>query len=1012
MPSPFITRVIISSSLLSSSSSSSLLIRPITRNTTRLWSSYTSYTRTPTTTTTSLITQRRFSSSPSFSSSSSPPQNPYPDPNPTSSPTPTSPTPTPTPTSPTPTHTPLIIGIRREDARRTWERRAPLTPDDVRRILGDGEKGYRRFLGRGERGEQGGGGGGGGGEQGGGGEREREPDRDREREPDRELDHAPTLLPFPIQIHIQPSRKRIFKDREYREAGAVVREDLSDAHVVVGIKEVGLGEGVREGEGGGVREEGEGEGEGVREEGVMREGVGMPGVEVGVGVGVGVGAREGEGEGEGVNRKVERTYMMFSHTAKGQEYNMPLLDMFLGEVYDSSSSLSSSSPSSHLPTLIDYELLTDKQSNKRSLAFGYHAGIAGTLLTLHTLGEYFLREDGVRTPWVWVPLTYLGGGGGGGRGELEFGRGGGGGGGLGSTSVDLDLLPIPYSYPLPDAPDTESSLPSEEEVRRTMRGVVGRLIRGCGTDGGKGGGNENEGGNENGGGNGKAKGRYGPCVIGVTGSGNVSQGVLSLLRELPHEFMSVDEVVENFKVEENEGGLGLGLDRVYIVHIKPEDYIVRTDSEEAKMNLDLDLDSGLRGTKFTPTYDRTLYHASPSLFTSVLGKRIGRYLTVLVNGAGWGEGYPRVMTCRDLEGLREGREEGRGRLVVVGDISCDLYGGLEFVTHATTLNKPFYKLETNRERPVYIQSVDILPASLPLDASVHFSNGLRRYLWGVVRRYGGYVRDPREEGERDGKGEREEREEREKGEKGEREERDGKGEREEGEREEGEREEGERKEREREVDEALDRATIAYRGNLAPRFTDGGLVRKVREYRMRVGNGNGRGKREYGSLASSNSNSSLGLGLDSTSSKSTITTENQNQNQNQDQNQNQNESHDEINQINESRTKKPKKILILGTGMVAAPAVRWIVRRRMYGNGNETDTDTDTDEDKTGGGLEIIVAGKERGELEGLEGVVRGIGGGVVFKQIQIDFGENKGKGKGKGGELEELVRDVDVVIR
>ncbi|KAJ3801017.1 Saccharopine dehydrogenase-domain-containing protein [Lentinula aff. detonsa] len=92
--------------------------------------------------------------------------------------------------------------------------------------------------------------------------------------------------------------------------------------------------------------------------------------------------------------------------------------------------------------------------------------------------------------------------------------------------------------------------------------------------------------------------------------------------------------------------------------------------------------------------------------------------------------------------------------------------------------------------------------------------------------------------------------------------------------------------------------------------------------------------------------------------------------------------------------------------MVAAPAVRWIVRR-MYGTG------TDREEK---GGLEIIVAGKERGELVGLEGVVRGMGvgvgvgkGGVVFKQIEIDFGERKGKGK--GGELEELVRDVDVVI-
>jgi len=62
-----------------------------------------------------------------------------------------------------------------------------------------------------------------------------------------------------------------------------------------------------------------------------------------------------------------RTYMMFSHTAKGQTYNMPLLSSFLADDdVNASASL--------LPTLIDYELLTSEEDGKRTVGFGWFAG--------------------------------------------------------------------------------------------------------------------------------------------------------------------------------------------------------------------------------------------------------------------------------------------------------------------------------------------------------------------------------------------------------------------------------------------------------------------------------------------------------------------------------------------------------------------------------------------------------------------------------------------------------------
>lgn len=60
---------------------------------------------------------------------------------------------------------------------------------------------------------------------------------------------------------------------------------------------------------------------------------------------------------------VPRTHLMFSHTTKGQPYNMELLSRFLSQ-----------DPRRHLPSrLIDYELLTGPDG-KRTVAFGWFAG--------------------------------------------------------------------------------------------------------------------------------------------------------------------------------------------------------------------------------------------------------------------------------------------------------------------------------------------------------------------------------------------------------------------------------------------------------------------------------------------------------------------------------------------------------------------------------------------------------------------------------------------------------------
>jgi alpha-aminoadipic semialdehyde synthase len=91
-------------------------------------------------------------------------------------------------------------------------------------------------------------------------------------------------------------------------------------------------------------------------------------------------------------RKVSRTHLMFSHTIKGQEYNMSLLSRFLGGG-DAFHSGAKSEPGLEA-RLIDYELLTD-ESGKRTVMFGFFAGGAKAFCSRWMM----LIEAQLLVPW-------------------------------------------------------------------------------------------------------------------------------------------------------------------------------------------------------------------------------------------------------------------------------------------------------------------------------------------------------------------------------------------------------------------------------------------------------------------------------------------------------------------------------------------------------------------------------------------------------------------------------------
>jgi alpha-aminoadipic semialdehyde synthase len=163
-----------------------------------------------------------------------------------------------------------MIGIRREDKNK-WERRTPLTPEQLREI--------------------------------------------------KQTHHIGTI--------IQPSDIRIFSDEKYRDAGIFVQEDLSACSVIFGVKEMPVS-----------------------------------------------------------FFQPEKTYVFFSHTIKGQKFNIPMLKKMMDLKC----------------TLIDYEKVEDDQ-NRRLLFFGRYAGLAGMMDTLWALGKR-LEWEGISNPFSSLNQTH------------------------------------------------------------------------------------------------------------------------------------------------------------------------------------------------------------------------------------------------------------------------------------------------------------------------------------------------------------------------------------------------------------------------------------------------------------------------------------------------------------------------------------------------------------------------------------------------------------------------------
>ena len=356
-----------------------------------------------------------------------------------------------------------------------------------------------------------------------------------------------------LTISVMPSAQRIFRDDEFLSSDITMSQDLSDANLIMAVKEIDV--------------------------------------------------KDIHGS---------QAYLYFSHTIKGQDYNMPMLQHIL----DTGA------------TLLDYELIRD-DSNRRLVFFGRHAGLAGMVNTLWAYGQR-LKALGTSSPFLQIKQAQ------------DYAN-------LEEINLSLQILGSELSRWMADKP---------------------------------------------------------AIVIGLTGYGNVSRGAQEILANLPIHEMSAEELL----VADLDSLHG----QLIKVVFKEKDMFEPIDS-----NAEFELQD---------------YFDHPEKYQAKFQPYLKK-MHMLVNCIYWDTPYPRLVTLEDIKAHYESAKT----LIVVGDITCDIDGAIQFNTGSTLSPDPVYIHDINRgekimgfagEGPV-VMAVDNLPTELPREASEAFGEALIPFVYAM-----------------------------------------------------------------------------------------------------------------------------------------------------------------------------------------------------------------------------------------------------------------------------------------
>ncbi len=196
-----------------------------------------------------------------------------------------------------------------------------------------------------------------------------------------------------------------------------------------------------------------------------------------------------------------------------------------------------------------------------------------------------------------------------------------------------------------------------------------------------------------------------PVVVGFAGYGHVSKGAQELFDILPHKSLTPDELIKNYEEIKKDNK------HLFKVVFKEEDLVRRKSG----------------------TFKLQEYYDHPELYESKFEEYLP-YLSVLVNCIYWSEKYPRLVTKDYLKKVYSSGS--KPKLQVIGDISCDIDGSIEFTYKVTKPDKPTftYFTETDSYKEdlqkdgVTVMAIDILPSEFPRRASMEFSSILKNYV--------------------------------------------------------------------------------------------------------------------------------------------------------------------------------------------------------------------------------------------------------------------------------------------
>lgn len=198
-----------------------------------------------------------------------------------------------------------------------------------------------------------------------------------------------------------------------------------------------------------------------------------------------------------------------------------------------------------------------------------------------------------------------------------------------------------------------------------------------------------------------------PLIIGIAGYGNVSRGVQKVLTYLPVTEIEPHEIASLFENEKPDNKT------IYKVVFK-EEHTVGPIAPKSK-------------------FDLNDFYSNPEKYKSQFNKYLS-CLSILVNCIYWDPRYPRLITKREIRNLFSGPE--KPRLRVIGDISCDVNGGIEFTLRNTNPAEPVFVYDPLKDGAItgvegngpVILAVDNLPCELPRESSNEFSHVLKRFV--------------------------------------------------------------------------------------------------------------------------------------------------------------------------------------------------------------------------------------------------------------------------------------------